>query len=74
MGHVCLQGRVEGLAKTLLTRQCGDALSQYPKVMALGVRLLHPFQGVDTMLVTIDFYWYGLWGECVGSLGLSMVS
>jgi hypothetical protein len=45
--------------------------------MALGVILLHPFQGVDTMLVTIDFTGLtggtGFGGECVGPLGLSMV-
>ena len=34
--------------------RCGCS-KPYPNVVALGVILLHPFQGVDTMLVTVDF-------------------
>jgi hypothetical protein len=43
----------------------------YPRVVALDVILLHPFQGVDTMLVASDFV-TGLTGnmgfgrKCVG--------
>ena len=49
----------------------------YPRVLALDVILLHPFQGVDTMLVAINFTGLpgdvGFGGEYVGSLWLGIV-